>query len=247
MSGLFDKDYTGEPFQLFGTAHLIALAVIALVNLSFVAVRQNPDPRLRQIIRYALVVALIVGELSWHIWNWSVGLWSIQKTLPLHLCSVFVVFSPIMLITKNYRIYEFAYFLGIGGASQAILTPDAGIYGFPHFRFFQVLLSHGAIVTAAIYMTIVEGYRPYWSSLVRVIAGLGIYALLIGIVNVLLGSNYLFIMHKPDIPSLIDMLGPWPLYLIPVAGIAVGIFILLYLPFAILDWRKGRKLIASKS
>jgi len=26
--------------------------------------------------------------------------------------------------------------MGIGGALQALLTPDLGLYGFPHFRFF---------------------------------------------------------------------------------------------------------------
>lgn len=43
------------------------------------------------------------------------------------------------------------------------LTSDLKIdmYAFPHFRFFQVFLSHGGIVTAAIYMTFIEGYRPH--------------------------------------------------------------------------------------
>lgn len=38
-----------------------------------------------------------------------------------------------------------------------MLTPDAGLYGFPHVRFFQIFISHGSIVAAAVYMTAVEG------------------------------------------------------------------------------------------
>ena len=72
-----------------------------------------------------------------------------------------------MLIFKNYTIYEFAYFMGIGGAIQALMTPDIGIYGFPHFRFFQTFISHGLLVTSAIYLTIVEGMRPTWKSLLQ--------------------------------------------------------------------------------
>jgi hypothetical integral membrane protein (TIGR02206 family) len=68
--------------------------------------------------------------------------------LPLQICSLMVWVSGIMLVTRSFKIYEFAYFLGIGGGLQALATPDLGIYGFPHFRFFQTFLSHGLIVAA---------------------------------------------------------------------------------------------------
>jgi hypothetical integral membrane protein (TIGR02206 family) len=140
-----------------------------------------------------------------------------------------------MLVTKNYRIYEFAYFLGIAGAIQALLTPDAGQYGFPHFRAFQVMVSHGSIVTAAIYMTFVEGFRPYWSSLRRVAIGTNLYVVAIMVVNWLLGSNYLFIARKPDTASLMDVLGPWPWYILSIELIGLTLCLLLYLPYAIRD------------
>jgi hypothetical integral membrane protein (TIGR02206 family) len=144
-----------------------------------------------------------------------------------------------MLIRKSYAIYEFSYFLGIAGAMQALLTPDAGVYGFPHFRFFQVIVSHGAIVIAAIYMTFVEGYRPYWSSLKRVIIWGNIYMVVVAGINTLLGSNYLFIMRKPDTASLIDVLGPWPWYVLSLEAIALVMCTLLYLPYALRDRRQA--------
>lgn len=36
--------------------------------------------------------------------------------LPLHLCNMMLLLACFMLIFKNYRIYEFVYFLGIGAA-----------------------------------------------------------------------------------------------------------------------------------
>ncbi len=101
---------------------------------------------------HTLANVLIVDEALWHLWNWTTGQWSIETTLPLHLCSILVFMSAILLVNKSYGLYEFVYLLGIAGASQALLTPDAGAYGFPHFRFFQGIISHGSIVTAAIYM-----------------------------------------------------------------------------------------------
>jgi hypothetical integral membrane protein (TIGR02206 family) len=241
MNQFFAGDYSGEPFQLFGTAHIIALIVIVLLNLWIVYLSKKQNDTVLSVIRYALIVVLLVNESLWHYWNYSIGQWTIQTMLPLHICSVFVFLSAIMLAIKSYGIYEFAYLLGIAGASQALLTPDAGVYGFPHFRFFQVMISHGAIVTAAIFMTFAEGLRPYKKSIVRVIIGSNIYMLIIGIVNWLIGSNYLYIAHKPETASLLDVLGPWPVYIIFVELIGFTFVFLLYLPFAIKDLRSHRQ------
>jgi uncharacterized membrane protein YwaF len=57
------------------------------------------------------------------------------------------------------------------------------------------------------------------------------------VINTLIGSNYMFINRKPDTPSLIDLLPPWPYYLIYLELIGFVVFLLLYLPFIIKDRR----------
>jgi hypothetical integral membrane protein (TIGR02206 family) len=158
--------------------------------------------------------------------------------LPLHLCSLFVFLSAIMLLTRSYRIYEFAYFLGIGGALQALLTPDAGIYGFPHYRFFQTMLSHGLIVSASLFMTLAEGFRPTWRSFLKVVVWGNVYMAAVFGLNFLLGSNYMYLAHKPETASALDFLGPWPLYLLWLELIALVVFSLMYLPFFLSVRRK---------
>ena len=213
MAQFFAKDWTGAPFVMFGPPHIVALILVLLANLSLVRLRRLSLP-VRTRFRYTLATLLVVNEMAWHWWNFSTGKWTLQTMLPLHLCSVLVWVSAFMLYTANYRLYEYIYFLGIGAATQALLTPDAGIYGFPHFRFFQTMISHGSIVAAAVYMTVVEGYRPHWISLARVAVAGNIYMAFVGLVNWLLGSNYMFIARKPDTPSLIDVLGAWPWYIL---------------------------------
>lgn len=240
MNEFFTGDYSGPPFQLFGTPHLIALAIVALINVALIVVGTRVPERWRRIIRFGLAALLLIDEALWHWWNGSTGQWSIQETLPLHLCSVLVFLSAVMLITKSYAIYEFAYLLGIAGALQALLTPDAGPYGFPHFRFFQVMVSHGSIVAAAVYMTAVEGYRPTPASIRRVVVRTNLYALFVGLVNALIGSNYLFIARKPATASLLDVLPAWPWYLPILEVLALLMIGLLYLPFAVKDLREKR-------
>ncbi len=237
MLDFFSKDWKGAPFQLFGPPHVIALAIILAINLYLIFGWKNPSPRARKIFRYTLAVVRVTVETLWHWWNWYIGDWSIQYMLPLHVCSAMVWLSAIMLITENYFLYDFIYFMGIGAATQALLTPDAGIYGFPHFRFFQVMMSHGAIVTTAVYLTVIEGFRPTVKSLMKVAIGMNIYVVIIMIVNAVLGSNYLFIAHKPETPTLIDAMPPWPYYILILELMGVVLCLLLYAPFALKDWR----------
>lgn len=235
MEYYFGKDFPGEPFKHFSIPHIIVLVLLLIVNLSFIYIRKNPNPKTQKNIRYAIASILLINEATWHIWNLTTGQWSIQTMLPLHLCSVFVFLNSFMLITKSYPIFEIAYFLGIAGATQPLLTPDLGLYNFPHFRFFQVFLSHGLIVTSTIYMAVVEGFRPYPKSLLRVLIIGNLYGVIVGIINLLLGSNYLFICRPPDTPSLIDLLGPWPQYLFPLEIITISVCSILYVPYFISD------------
>jgi hypothetical integral membrane protein (TIGR02206 family) len=240
MNEIIALNFTGDPFQIFYPPHLVVIAILILLYLSLIYVRRNASPRFKDIFRHILAVVLLVNELSWHWWNWYVGQWTIQTMLPLHVCSMLVFVSALMLVTKSKRIYEYAYFMGIGAAMQAVLTPDLGIYGFPHYRFFQTFISHGGIILAALFMTVVENYRPYWKSLGRVFMGMNLYMGVVFLINSLIGSNYMFIMRKPDTPSLMDVLGPWPWYLLSLEAIGITICLLLYLPYMIYDWRNRK-------
>jgi len=236
MDQFFAGNYSGPAFKLFGATHITALALIVLLNLFLLRYR-NTSGITKGAIRWILALTLWGNEIAWHYWNYTVGKWTIQTMLPLQVCSLFVWFGAWMLVTKSYKIYEFIYLMGIGGAIQALATPDLGIYGFPHFRFFQTFISHGLIITSAIYMTVVEGFRPTWKSLLRVAIWMNIYMVAIYFLNSAIGSNYLMVNHKPATPSLIDLLPAWPIYILYMEGIGIFSFILLYIPFVIKDWR----------
>lgn len=236
MEQFFAADYKGPAFELFGTAHIGALLVVVVLNLFLIRYRNSTDLT-KGTLRWIMALVLLANEIGWHYWTYSVGRWTIQTMLPLHLCSLLVWLGAFMLMTKNYRVYEFMYFMGIGGAIQALATPGLGIYGFPHFLFFQYFISHGLIITSAIYMTIVAGLRPIWKSILRVAIWMNIYVVIIYFINQAIGSNYLMLMAKPASPSLLDLLPDWPLYILYMEAIGIITCILLYLPFAIKDLR----------
>jgi len=231
----FAKDYTGGAFVLFDGAHLTALGLIVLLNVFLVWRFKGAPESARHNVRWTIAIILWLNEIGWHIWNAATGQWTLQTMLPLHLCSVLVWVGALALVTKNYRVYEFMYFMGIAGAVQALLTPDVGMYGFPHFRAFQTFISHGLIITSPIFMTLVDGYRPTWGSYGRVVIWMNVYMVIVFVINLLIGSNYLFIAHKPPTASILDMLPAWPWYILYVEAIGLIMCLILYVPYIIKD------------
>lgn len=236
MSQFFSVEYTAAPLQIFGSKHLTVIAVFVLFWLSFIYFRRVWGDKEKNTIRIILAVALAVNEIGLHIWSAYWGIWNIQTMLPLHLCSVMVWLTVYMAFTKNYNLYEFAYFLGMGGALQAFLTPaDASLYDIPHYRIMQTLIAHGLLITIPIYMTAVEGFRPTLASFKRIFIWTNIYMVIIFFFNHAIGSNYLFIAQKPPSPTLMDALSPWPWYIPELEVVAFAILFVLYIPFLIKD------------
>lgn len=198
-------------------------------------IKHYKDDKTDKIIRYTLAAMLILQEIFLNLWRLYWGQWRMGKSLPLHLCGAAVVLSAVLLVNKNYRLYEIVYFWGLGGAIQALLQPDIGAYSFPHYRFFQFFTSHGLIVTASLYSTFSFGYRPRFRSVFRVFLITNVYMLFIALFNYIFDGNYLFICHKPETASIMDYFGPWPWYILVLEVVGLVSFLIYYSPFAVKD------------
>lgn len=220
--------------MLFSRPHIAAIAVIFTANIMiYIFSTRIKEEKICRRFRLSLALLLILQEISFHVWNIYIGDWSIKYTLPLQLCGISTILSAVMLINNSFYVYEVVYFWGIGGAIQAIMTPEIGVYTYPHYRYFQFFLGHGAIIAACIFMTFVQGYSPKFKSVLKAMAALNIYAAFVAVFNKITGANYLFICQKPEVSSIMDYLGKWPWYILSLEFVAFAIFTLLYSPFAI--------------
>jgi hypothetical integral membrane protein (TIGR02206 family) len=240
MGGLFAKDYPGDAFVLFGPSHLVAIGIMAAA-IVFLGVRgRSFSPGAKRILRFGLAGILVANEIAWHVWTIATGQWSARTMLPLHLCSITCWLSIVGLLRPSQISFEYVYFLGITGAGHTVITPNIGPYGFPHIHFFLTLVGHAGIVVAAAYLTFVEGFRPTWKSLWRVFGWTNLYLVNIFLLNLGLGSNYMYVSHKPETPSLMDLMGPWPWYILALEGVALLHMLALYAPFAFAEARLRR-------
>jgi hypothetical integral membrane protein (TIGR02206 family) len=240
MDQFWGLNFDGPPMTLFGTTHLVSLATaIGLCLLLAAWARTNRNERHREGMRYALVAFCLLNQSLWDVWQFSNGIWNMAYSLPLHICTLSVPLSAIMLWTRSYRLFEVLYFWGFAGATQAMLTPDIGPYNFPHFAFVIFFTSHTAIWLAVVFMLSAYGYRPIWGSIVRVVIITNIAMLVAGTVNYLTGGNYMYLARPPASASLIDLLGPWPYYIFWLQVLGIVSFVLVYLPWVVVDWLRA--------
>ena len=228
-------------FNLFGTSHLVAIAVILLISVVVpLWLRRAASDSLMRRIGAGVGVFGAVHEVV-KTWAW-VAIWKqpLVDGLPLHICGAGVYLTAVALVWRSYRAYEVVYFWGLAGALQAILTPELP-YGFTHPFTISFFLSHGLIIFGLFYATFAYRLRPTWSSVPRVFAITLIFAFgVVAPLNLLLDTNYMYLRGKPVTGSVLDLFGPWPWYIAVTAVFTLASFVLYYLPFWSRDmWRRA--------
>ena len=221
-----------EPFRLFSVEHLLTIGILIFLSILMYSNRYRLMQKgNRNVFGFTLTFLLFITEISQHLWLLYENAWSKNKDLPLHLSDLAVILAIVMLLTRSYKLFQFMYFAGLGSSVQAILTPDLGKFSFPHFRYFEFFISHGGVVVACLFMAVAFKYRPTIFSLWMTVLIVNLYAVIVFFLNKMLGSNYLYIMHKPTSTSLLNYLGPWPWYLISLELVMILCFYIIYSPF----------------
>ena len=226
----------GPPFEAFGAEHLAAIFLTIALPFALAQFVWRTQSRLAErAIAMALTTILVGNYVAYLLFlrRWSDLTW--QQALPMQMCDWAIVVVIVTLLTANRRWFEVAYFWGIGGTLQAVLTPNLE-YGFPDLRFISFFISHGVIIVGVVFLMLTRRLRPYPMSIVRAFAWSEFYFVLALAVDHLTGVNYGFLLHKPEAFSLLSFLSDWrPMYLLQMHALALIFFALLYLPFAISD------------
>ena len=230
-------------FQVYGAAHLtVIFLTIALPFVLAATVRRAKSGRLERVIVASLSALLVLNYAVYLILVRNVSVMSWEQMLPLQLCDWGMVVVIVAMWSGNQRWFEVAYFWGIGGTLQAVLTPNLR-FGFPDFRFFSFFISHSGIIIGVIFLMLSRRFRPHPMSILRVFAWSEFYFVVTFIADELTGYNYGFLLHKPEAFSILNFLSDWrPLYLVQMHFVALLFFIALYVPFAIVDLVRHKKL-----
>ncbi len=233
-----------EPeFQPYGLPHLtvISLTIVLPFVLAGIVWRTK-SPGVEKVIVGVLSAVLVLNYVVYLIFIRSRGTAIWQHMLPMQLCDWGMVVVIVAMWTGNQRWFEVAYFWGIGGTLQAVLTPNLP-FGFPDWRFISFFTSHCGIIIGVVFLMLTRRYRPYPMSIVRVFLWSEFYFVVTFVTDKLTDFNYGFLLHKPEAFSILSFLSDsWPLYLVQLHGVALLFFLGLYAPFAVYDLARGSRL-----
>jgi hypothetical integral membrane protein (TIGR02206 family) len=233
-------------FQPYGLPHLAVIFLTIVLPFALAAiVRRTRSSRVEHGIIALLSAVLLLNYVIYLVFIRSHGVVDWREMLPLQMCDWGMVVVIVAMWSGNQRWFEVAYFWGIGGTLQAVLTPNLR-FGFPDWRFVSFFTSHCGIIIGVVFLMLTRRYRPYPMSIVRAFLWSEFYFVITLIADELTGFNYGFLRHKPEAFSILSFLSDSrPLYLLEMHGVALLFFLGLYAPFAIADLVR-KKIVSQK-
>jgi hypothetical integral membrane protein (TIGR02206 family) len=152
------------------------------------------------------------------------GRWTAEVNLPLQLTDVVTLVSVAALWRPEWSLLaELVYFWALSASLQAIVTPDLG-QAFPDPLFFSYFVTHSGAVVAACLLMFGRRRAPRSGAVLRAYAITAAVTAVAAAATLLTGGNYMFLRRKPARGSLLDLMGPWPVYILAGAVLALVLF-----------------------
>lgn len=219
----------GSDLWFMGWGFLSVLMLLALRGMP----ELSPSAQRRVEISWGilLLVSLIVENLTMI----SSGSWSLEWSLPLHMCSMSGLLAIYTMFTGNRMAYLFLLYWGVSGGFHSLLTPEMTLGDSPVMSVVYYFW-HTSIIVVPVYFFKVRGYglerRSFW----KVLGRTHIVWLFIALLDWAIGANYMYVLEPPvaDNPFVIN---EFPYHLIGFEFAGILHFAVIALIFSTI-WRK---------
>ncbi|MDV6286845.1 TIGR02206 family membrane protein [Rhodococcus jostii] len=228
---MFSSD---REFTAYGPSYwaMIALFVVGAAVLVWLGRRQTESQARRLGRVLAVLTAAIYGATLVHF---SIPP-TIDGSVPLRLTDLATVAAACALWSRAQWAYALTYYWGLVLSTQALISPVLTGPDFPHYQFLAFWAIHLLVVWAAIYLTWGRRMRPRWRSYRFTVLVTVVWAAVTFTFNRVAGTNYGFLNRKPATATLLDVLGPWPLYLLSATTLILAVWALMTWP-----WERARR------
>jgi hypothetical integral membrane protein (TIGR02206 family) len=219
-------------FQPFSLTHALVLLGIALVTIVLCVIgRRTASAETRGRLEQTLALANLFVWVMAHVYWLLPAQFEARTSLPLQLCHLAALAASASLLSGRRIFRTLVYYWGFGLSTQALLTP--ALEDGPAILWFWVFWQQHAIVVAvACYDLVVRGYRPTWADYRQACLATFAYFCVAFPIDVAFGLNYGFVgPSRPDYPTIIDLLGPWPGRLVLIFAIIAAVMALITWPW----------------
>jgi hypothetical integral membrane protein (TIGR02206 family) len=205
---------------------VLAVFAVGAVTLVLVGRRQTPAQ--------ARTLGRVLGAVTALIYA-AVVVYSLippsRWSLPLQLTDLATTAGAYALWSQRHWAVALTYYWGLVLSVQALISPVLRGPDFPGYQFLAFWAIHLLVVWAALYLTWGRGFRPSWRDYRFVVCVTLVWASITLTVNTIAGTNYGFLNRKPTTPSLLDLFGPWPVYVVVAAALVAIVWALMTWPW----------------
>jgi hypothetical integral membrane protein (TIGR02206 family) len=214
-------------FSAYGPSHwgVIAVFLIGAVLLVLIGRRQT-EPQAR---RFGRILGAVTAVIYGATLIYTLTPPTIDGSVPLQLSDLATVVTAYAFWSQRHWAFALTYYWGLVLSTQALISPALKSPDFPHHEFLAFWAIHLLVVWAAIYLTWGRSMRPDWRSYRFTIVVTAAWAAVTFTFDRIAGTNYGFLNHKPATASLLDLLGPWPVYIFTAAT-------LVFIVWALMTW-----------
>ena len=164
----------------------------------------------------------------------------VHHSLPLQICDFAWVVVAWGLLTGRPLPTALSYYWGLTLSVQALVQPTLS-QAFPNPNFFAFWGKHVLIIWGAVYLCLSLRHGPDWTAYRRAVAWTVVWLVVVLGLNAVLGSDYGYVNGKPSQKTVLDVLGPWPWYVVAEMAIILTLWALITLPWTGLPGRsRGR-------
>src|ERR1700694_324537 len=221
-------------FSAYGVSYWAAIAVFAIGAALLVWIgRRQTESEARRLGR---ILGALTAAIYGSVLIYSLIPPSIDRSVPLRLTDLATVAAAYALWSQRHWAFALTYYWGLVLSAQALISPVLIGPDFPHYTFLAFWAIHLLVVWAAIYLTWGRGMRPTWRSYRIVVMVTVVWAAVTFAFNSIAGTNYGFLNGKPATATLLDVLGPWPLYVLTAAMLILIVWALMTWP-----WERTRR------
>jgi hypothetical integral membrane protein (TIGR02206 family) len=217
-------------FETFSLEHFATMLVLGIITYGVIRkgkVADEPEKSNIGLMIAGLAFSTIIIDAIVKI---AYGSFDILVDLPFFMCDLVAIILPFVILSDNRKWIGILYFWALAGTMQALITPDVEA-GFPSFHFFRYFIGHACIIIAVLYTVIVKKIRIGWQDFLNAIIYAQFYLVGVHLINQILSSNYGYTLQKPPGRSILDLMGPWPWYILWGEFLMVFLYLLLLAPF----------------
>lgn len=202
---------------------IITIAIIA----SLLIIRYRVNKYNFHILDIVLGFLPIFIEIIFQIQSVLHKEWTLIKTLPIEISYLTSFAIPVFLFKPSRKLQSWIFYIGIWSAAAAFLNTIM-MGEEPWHMLLRYYGHHGILLYFGISIYI-SGYRPTLKDYYNTAKIMLLILLIIGLINKIIGSNYMFTRFKPAGMNLTLLMADWPYYFIIIVSIGLVFCYLLYL------------------